>query len=149
VTDQSTFETTCSSGPAAGVTIAGVGGPVTTGADGSAQLSVGDPGEVTLTASRGSDIPSEALDTCIGEQLDSCPAARGITLVGSPEGDRIKGTSGDDDIRSRGGDDNLDLRQGGADQVNCGPGHDTVRLKRKLESSGLVIKRSCEKITRK
>ena len=157
VTDQNTFETTCDSTPAEGVSVASVDGEAgsrgldtaETGTDGQAELTIADPGEVTLTATRGDDIPAEALETCVGAEAGECSTVRGIDLVGSPEGDRVKGTAGDDDIRSRGGDDNLDLRQGGADRVNCGPGQDVVRLKRKRENSGLVIKGSCEKIKKR
>ncbi|MDX6583156.1 MAG: hypothetical protein QOI10_2340 [Solirubrobacterales bacterium] len=148
VTDQNTGETTCTSGPAAGASVSGGGLPVQTGADGTAQVSVADVSAATLAATRGTDIPSEALATCVGPEADSCPAERGITLVGSPQGDSIKGTAGDDSIRSRGGDDNVDLRKGGADQVNCGKGDDTVRIKRKFANDGLVIKGSCERVRR-
>ncbi len=130
VTDQDTFETTCTSGPAAGVTVGGGDAPAVTGADGTAQLVVGSPGDAQIGAGRGTDIPSEVLATCVGEQLDDCPAVRGKRLVGSPEGDRIKGTKGDDSIRSRGGDDRIDARQGGADTINCGKGRDKVKIKR-------------------
>ncbi len=149
VTDPNTFETSCASAPAAGAAVTGGDAAATTGADGTAQVSVAEVGEATLTATRGTDIPSEALETCVGPEADSCPAERGITLVGSPEGDRIKGTAGDDAIRSRGGDDNVDMRKGGADRVNCGKGDDTVRLKRKFANDGLVIKGSCERVRRR
>ena len=143
------FATTCSSGPAAGVTITGGDSPATTGPDGSAQIAVGAPtGEARIGASRAGDIASETLATCVGEALDDCPAKRGIRLVGSPQGDRIKGTKGADSIRSRGGDDKIDLRQGGADALNCGKGRDTVKIKR-LGSDALVIKGSCERIKRR
>jgi hypothetical protein len=156
VTDQDTFETTCASRPAPGVTVTADRGrgakgeeSATTADDGKAELTVAGVGEVTLTAERGSDIPAEGLDTCVGPEARSCPDERGIDLVGSPEGDRIDGTAGDDEIRSRGGDDNLDLREGGVDDVDCGPGDDVVRLKRKFASDGLEIDRSCEKIKKR
>jgi hypothetical protein len=148
-TDQNTFEVTCASAPAAGATITGGYSDVTTGEDGTAFVSVSDAGTATLAAERGTDIPSEALATCVAPQASSCPAERGINLVGSPQGDAIKGTAGDDSIRSRGGDDNVDLREGGVDQVNCGPGEDVVRLKRKFANDGIEIKRSCERIKRR
>lgn len=149
VTDPDTFVTSCTSGPAAGVTISGADAPATTGADGTAQLSVGSVGEATVAATRGTDIPSEALAVCVGPELNSCPSQRGVRIVGSPQADRIKGTSGDDSIRSRGGDDKIDLRKGGADQVNCGKGHDAVRIKRKFANDGVVIKGSCERVKTK
>lgn len=149
VTDQDTFVTTCSSGPAAGVMVSGTGAPATTGADGTAQLTAGAVGELTVAATRGTDIPSEALAVCVGPEANSCPAARGIRLVGSPQADRIKGTAGNDSIRSRGGDDRIDLRKGGADQLNCGKGRDLVRTKRKFANDGLVINGNCERVKRK
>jgi len=149
VTDQDTFATSCTSGPAAGVTIGGADAPVTTGADGTAQVSVGAVGEATLSATRAADIPAEQLPVCVGPQPGSCPAERGVDVVGSPQPDRIKGTAGNDSIRSRGGDDKIDLRKGGVDQVNCGKGRDTVRLKRKFANDGIVIKGSCERVRRR
>ena len=148
VTDPNTFETTCSSGPAAGVTVSGADAPATTGADGTAQLTVDAPGDAQLGATRGADIPAEVLDTCIGTQLEDCPKAHGERLVGSPQGDKIKGTKGDDQIRSRGGDDRIDARQGGADVINCGRGADKVKIKRKLADE-TTVKGSCEKVRRK
>ena len=105
-------------------------------------------GEATLTATRGTDIPSEALAVCVGPEANSCPAERGERIVGSPAADRIKGTAGNDDVRSRGGNDKVDLRKGGVDRVNCGKGRDTVRLKRKFANDGIVIKGSCERVRR-
>lgn len=148
VTDQDTFETTCTGGPAAGVTVSGADADATTGADGTATVVVDEVGVAQLAATRGADIPSEVLDTCVGPEANSCPKQRGKRIVGSPEGDKIKGTSGLDEIRSRGGDDTVDLRKGGADTVNCGAGRDVVLIKRATASDGLVIKGSCEKVRR-
>jgi hypothetical protein len=142
-----TFATTCSSAPAAGVAITGGDSAVVTGADGSAQIAVGAPGEAEIGATRAAAIPAEVLPTCIGELLENCPARRGLRLVGSPKGDRIKGTKGADSIRSRGGDDRINLRQGGADVVNCGKGSDKVKVKRR-GSDAPVIKSSCERVKR-
>lgn len=148
-TDQVTFETSCTSGPAAGVTVSGADAAATTGADGTAQVGVGAVGEATLSATRGTDIPSEALTVCVGPEAGSCPTERGVDVVGSPQADRIKGTAGNDSIRSRGGDDKVDLRKGGVDQVNCGKGRDVVRLKRKFANDGIVIKGSCERVRKR
>jgi Ca2+-binding RTX toxin-like protein len=148
VTDQTTFDTTCTSGPADGVTVTGGDKDVTTGADGTATVSVAGLGVAELAATRGTDIPSEVLDTCVGPESNSCPKQRGERIVGSPEDDKIKGTSGLDEIRSRGGDDTVDVRKGGADSVNCGAGKDTVLVKRATASDGLVIKGNCEKVKR-
>ena len=125
------FATECTSGPASGVTISGGDSAATTGADGSAQLAVAAPGEAQLTASRATDIPSETLATCVGDGARGCPATRGSRIVGSPQGDRSRAPPAIDSIRSRGGDDKVNVRQGGADTVNCGKGRDTVRVKRK------------------
>jgi hypothetical protein len=149
VTDQNTFETTCTSDPATDAIVTGGDDPETTGANGKADVTVDDVGEVTLGATRGSDIPAEALDTCVGPDADSCPDERGIDLVGSPQDDRIDGTDGDDEIRSRGGDDNIDLREGGADTVNCGQGDDKVRAQRKRDGADLTIQASCERVKRR
>ena len=149
ITDSNTFETTCSSGPAPGVIVSGGDVPVTTGADGTAQIAVAKAGEADIAATRGTDIPSETLPTCVADQLDGCPAARGRSIVGSPQPDHVKGTAGNDSIRTRGGNDKVDVRQGGADVVNCGKGRDTVRLKRKRANDGLVVKGSCERIKRR
>ena len=140
------FETECTSGPASGVTVSGADAPATTGADGTAQLSVGAPRDVELTATRGTDIPSETLATCVGAVLDDCPAARGISLVGSPQDDRISGTAGTDSIRSRGGDDRINARRGGADRINCGKGRDKVKLHK---GDGAKVKGNCEKVKRR
>jgi Ca2+-binding RTX toxin-like protein len=142
------FAITCTSGPATGVSVSGGDAVATTGPDGSAQITVGSPGEAALGAARGADIPSETLATCVAELIESCPAQRGISLVGSPRGDRVKGTAGSDSIRSRGGDDKLNLRQGGADSVNCGKGRDTVKIRR-ADADALVIKSSCERVQRR
>jgi hypothetical protein len=148
VTDQDTFETTCASAPAGGVTVSGADADATTGADGTATLVVDEVGVAQLAATRGGDIPAEVLDTCVGPESNSCPKQRGKRIVGSPEGDKIKGTSGLDEIRSRGGDDTVDVRKGGADTVNCGSGRDVVLIKRATAGDGLVIKGSCEKVRR-
>jgi hypothetical protein len=146
-TDPETFETTCTSGPAAGVTVGGGDAPAVTGGDGTAQVTVGAPRKAKLAATRGTDIPSEVLATCVGEQLEDCPAARGERLVGSPDADRIKGTKGDDAIRARGGDDRIDARRGGADRINCGKGRDKVKVKR--AAKGTKVKGNCEKVRKR
>ncbi len=148
VTDPDTFVTTCDTAPAAGVSVTGGDAPATTGADGTAQLTVASRSEAELGATRGADIPSEVLQTCVGATLDDCPKARGESLVGSPQPDKINGTKGDDQIRSRGGDDRIDARQGGADVINCGRGHDKVKIKRKL-AGDVVVKGSCERVKKK
>jgi hypothetical protein len=131
VTDPETFEVSCESAPAAGATVAGGGvAPVTTGEDGTAQVTAEANGRLKLTASRGTDIVSEALRVCIKDDLDRCPKRRGERIVGSSDGERIDGTKGPDVIRGRGGADRIDVRKGDDDRVDCGRGDDTVLTKR-------------------
>ena len=148
VTDPDTFVTTCDTGPAAGVTVAGADAPATTGADGTAQLTVGSRGEAEPAPPAAPTSPRRCSQTCVGATLDDCPKARGEDLVGSPQADKIQGTKGDDSIRSRGGDDRIDARQGGADVINCGRGTDKVKIKRKLAGE-VVVKGSCERVKKK
>jgi hypothetical protein len=143
VTDQQTFEVTCASKPAVGAQV----GDSTTGADGTAQLTAASPGTLKLGATRGADIPSEVLKVCVGEPLDDCPPARGKRIVGSPGGDRIKATAGPDAIRARGGDDRVDLRKGGTDRLDCGPGTDSALVKRSDDDDRIA--RDCERVRRR
>ena len=147
VTDQQTFEVSCGAEPAAGVRVSGGGQPATTGADGTAEIAADSPGTVKVAATRGTDIPSQVLAVCVGAQLDDCPAARGERVVGSPNGDRIKGTHGSDSIRARGGADRIDLRKGGADKLDCGPGKDSVLAAR--GDADDKIGRDCEWVRRR
>lgn len=142
------FATTCETSPAAGVSIAGGDAIGTTGADGTAQISVAAAGRAKIVATRGTDIPSETLPVCAAAAVEDCPPALGRRVVGSPQADRIKGTAGSDSIRSRGGDDKVDLREGGFDKVNCGTGKDTVRIKR-ADADSIEIRGSCERIKRR
>lgn len=142
------YATSCETAPAAGVGIGGGDAVATTGADGSAQISIGSEGRAKLVATRGADIPSETLATCVAAVLDDCPSALGKRVVGSPQPDAIKGTAGSDSIRSRGGDDRVDLRKGGFDKVNCGKGTDTVRIRRS-DADTIQIRGSCERIRRR
>jgi hypothetical protein len=146
VTDQQTFEVSCTSKPAAGVTVSGTT-VAETGADGTAELSAPAPGSFKLIATRGSDITSQVLKVCVGEQLDDCPPVRGERLVGSPNGDKVKGTRGSDSIRARGGADSVDLRKGGADILDCGSGRDKVLVKRSDDDDRIA--RNCERVIRR
>jgi Domain of unknown function (DUF4430)/RTX calcium-binding nonapeptide repeat (4 copies) len=145
VTDPQTFEVSCASKPAAGATISAASQVTQTGADGAAQLSAPAGGKINVAATRGTDIPSEVLPVCVGAQLADCPPARGEHLVGSPNGDKVKGTRGSDSIRARGGDDRIDLRAGGADRVDCGPGKDSVVG----AGDDDKIARDCERVRRR
>jgi hypothetical protein len=126
-TDPNTFEVTCASAPAEGVTVSGGSEPVTTGADGTATVIAADGKKMKLAASRADSIPAEVLSVCLDEDLSSCPAKRGERIVGRNKGDRIKGTKGADVIRARGGNDRIDVRSGGPDRIDCGSGKDRVR----------------------
>jgi hypothetical protein len=129
-TDPNTFEVSCQSAPAAGVTVAGGGIEATTGADGTAQLTADSSGRLKLAATREADIAAGALRVCVKEDLDLCPKRHGERIVGSADGERIKGTKGPDVIRGRGGADRIDVRRGEMDKVDCGPGDDRVLVKR-------------------
>jgi Ca2+-binding RTX toxin-like protein len=144
VTDPNTFAVNCSSGPAAGVTIAGAGGPAITDAAGHATLSAGGAGRLKLAATRAPEIPAKVLTVCVGKTLDDCPAARGKRIVGRADGDRIKGTAGPDKIQARGGADRIDLRKGAVDRVDCGSGRDTVLVRRGDHDD--KVGRNCERV---
>jgi hypothetical protein len=128
-TDQTTFEVTCASAPAAGVTVGGGEADAITGADGTATVTAGTGPRLKLAATRAADIPSKVLKLCVNEELGACPASFGERIFGRREGDRITGTKGADVIRAGGGRDRVDIRKGGLDRVDCGPGTDTVVVK--------------------
>ena len=71
-------------------------------------------------------IPSNLESVCVAAQLDSCPAERGMEIVGSQRRDSLKGGDGPDTIRARGGNDKVRVADGGTDTVNCGKGRDRV-----------------------
>jgi hypothetical protein len=103
-------------------------------------------GRTTLTATRGLDIPSNHVKTCVSDRPKDCPRAHGRRIFGSDKGDRIKGTKGWDRIVAGRGDDVLKIRNGGRDRVNCGPGEDTVKAKRGDRDD--KIAHNCEVIRR-
>ncbi len=138
------FTTTCTSGPAAGVSVDGAGAQSITGMDGRATLTA-TGGRMKLVATRGTDIPSAALAVCVAQSLSDCPPVRGERIVGTNRGERIKGTRGADRMLARGGRDLIDLRRGGPDKANCGAGRDTVLGKRRDDR----IARNCERIRRR
>ena len=75
VTDPDTFVTSCTSGPAAGVTISGADAPATTGADGTAQLSVGSVGEATVARPAAPTSRPRRSHVCVGPELELVPDA--------------------------------------------------------------------------
>ena len=147
VTDPNTFDVSCETQPAAGVSVGGAGPVSKTGADGSAVLAAPSSGSAELAATRGTDIPSEVLEVCVANRLERCPPRRGERVIGSPNGDRIRGTAGSDSIRARRGADEIDLRRGGADALDCGPGRDTVLVGRADRDDRIA--RDCERVRRR
>lgn len=146
-TDQTTFETTCGSGPAAGVKVRGGEKPLATGADGIATVTAKPAGSLRLIGTRSSDIPTKKLELCVDDDLDACPKAFGEHFVGSSSDDRLKGGKGSDKISAGKGDDKIDIRSGGLDKVNCGAGDDRVTVKRADDDDH--ISRNCERIRRR
>ena len=49
-----------------------------------------------------------------------------LACRGTPHSDRIVGSALPDEIYAGAGNDTIDVRGGGSDTVECGPGHDTV-----------------------
>jgi len=111
-----------------GTVVTGGAAPVST-AGGAASVPV-VAGKTSLRAvgpgSAPSEIPSQQLSLCVADRLKDCPRSRGRRIVGSNDGDSLKGTPGPDRIRSRGGPDKVRVSGGGADFVNCGKGKDVV-----------------------
>jgi len=147
VTDPETFEVSCTTSPAEGATVSGVGGDAVTGADGTVELVAATPSKRRVLATRGEDIPSERLEVCFRERLSECAPVRGERVLGTSERDRVKGGRGDDEIHMRGGRDRIDLRKGGRDEVDCGAGRDTVIHKRSDRDDR--IGGDCERIRRR
>ena len=150
-TDPNTFVVTCSSAPAAGVTVAETARSVTTDADGHATFTAGEvppdtTGFLRLAATRSPDIPTKPLIVCVGAPITDCPPARGERIIGRADGDRIKGTAGSDKMRARGGADRIDIRKGAFDRVDCGSGRDTVLVRRGDDDD--KVGRNCERIRR-
>jgi Tol biopolymer transport system component len=70
------------------------------------------------------------------------PLAPGCRF-GTGEGDRIHGSARSDRIYALEGNDTVDVRGGGLDFVDCGPGRDTVSADR-----GDIVARDCEQVRR-
>ena len=112
-----------------GATIEGGDSPAVT-TDGVAQVPVSS-GQVDLRATLGTDIASNVADVCVSGTPGDCPASddpHGATIYGRDRADRFPGTPGWDRIKAGAGDDRVDLTDGGVDHVNCGGGHDRVRI---------------------
>jgi hypothetical protein len=70
--------------PVAGATVSGGGATATTGADGSAQVTLGTHGPTTLRATHGGDIRSAAEPVCVTDGADgSCGTTAASTTVAS------------------------------------------------------------------
>jgi|GEM_PF-501401 hypothetical protein len=131
--------------PADGATITGAESVVPLGG-GRYQVTVAR-GFSTLQAERGLNVRSEPVEVCSRPKAAKCPKAHGRTIYGSDKGDRLRGTRGWDVIASGKGNDRIDIRKGGRDRVNCGPGKDVVVVKRGDRDDR--IGRSCERVIRK
>jgi hypothetical protein len=114
--------------PAAGAQVNFPGGSAIVGDDGRAEVKVSKAGQAKLSATRGIDIPSGAVEVCIGKKLSDCSAKRGKRIFGTPKADELKGTGGPDVISAGKGKDEIDVRRGGEDKVKCGKGRDSVRI---------------------
>jgi len=139
------------------VEVRGAAAPVAPGPDGSAELTVAEPGTARLRAVQSEpvdgafgpelDIPSERVEVCARHNPKRCPGARGTLIRGSKRADRIRATRGDDVIRTGRGRDVVDLRPGGRNRVVCGPGRDRVIVNR--GERGRQTLRGCERIVRR
>jgi hypothetical protein len=136
--------------PATGAVVEGGSAPATVDGSGGANVSFSQPGVPVLRATRGGNIPSQALGVCVADPLTQCPSTRGREILGTDGPDNIVGTLGVDQVRPRAGNDNIksraggDLivsRGGGADKVKCGGGKDVVEADKKDR-----IGKSCEKV---
>ncbi len=136
--------------PATGAVVEGGVAPAAVDASGGATVAFSQPGVAVLRATRGSDIPSQALGVCVATVLTQCPEVRGREILGTDGPDNIVGTLGVDQVRPRAGNDNIKSRAGGdlivsrgagADKVKCGGGKDVVEAD-KTDRIG----KSCEKV---
>jgi hypothetical protein len=131
-----------STNPATGATIEGAEQVVELGS-GNYEVTVAK-GNSTLFASRGLDIRSNQVKTCVKPNPDRCPDAHGRKIVGSTGRDRIRGSAGWDRITSGRGRDRISLRDGGRDRVSCGGGRDTVVIDAGDDDDR--IRRNCERV---
>jgi hypothetical protein len=111
--------------PAAGATVSGGGSPVTTDAQGRANVALGS-GVATLQATRGADIPSNEVSICVAESARDCAPQQEI--AGTRRPDRIKGTELADKIKAKDRNDRVRARGGAPDRINCGTGKRDVAV---------------------
>lgn len=135
----------CSRQPVEGAKVSGGEKPAAqTGADGRA--TVPGSGVRKLKAKLSGSLPARPAVVCFKAKVSKCPrVARKI--VGRNVGDNFSALKGNDDVFSHGGGDRIDLRSGGSDHVNCGPGKDVVIVAR--DDHNDKISRSCERVIRK
>ncbi len=135
----------CTSRPAEGAIVSGGDAPAPTNVNGSATVSLANPGDYTLRAARAGDLDSNLQDVCVSATAGECPSditPRGRTIVGRKVADEFTATPGWDVVRSKGGDDRINLGTG-TDRVNCGGGRDRIRIDL---GDGDRIARNCEKV---
>jgi hypothetical protein len=125
-----------------GTVVSGGDAEVTT-TDGVATVTASQPGEISLRAAHGDEIPSNVQEVCINSDLSQCPANRGELIIGTNARDQLPGTVGPDVIKGRNGRDRINTRGGGRDKVNCGKGRDRAKVGRK------DVARRCERVKRK
>ena len=110
------------------------------------QITVADAGDAELAATRGTDIPSEVLDTCVGPQLELVPEAARRAHRRQPERRQDQGHLGRRrDPLARRRRHGSTLRKGGADTRQLRPRARTSSWSSaRPPSDGLVIKGNCE-----
>ncbi len=112
--------------------------PATTDAQGNATIPVGSS-DVSVRATLGADIPSNAAEVCVADSARDCSPQQ--LVEGTGKRDKIKGTALADRIKSRNADDLVKARGGGPDTINCGKGKHDVAV---VDSSDTT--RACEKV---
>jgi len=113
--------------PAAGAQVVYGQQKVTTDAQGVAEVTSGSD-SFRVRAVRGKDVASASTSVCVAKRLADCPAVPAVTINGTPDNDRVRGSGKPERINTYGGRDRVDVRGGGRDMVRCGPGIDRARI---------------------
>ncbi|CAN5482326.1 hypothetical protein BH10ACT11_BH10ACT11_16860 [soil metagenome] len=142
--DSGIGEYVCSKDPVLGAEVTGGTETVETDGDGMAMVEGSDVAK--LKASLDGSLPARPSTVCFKANVSQCPR-QATKIVGRDVGDDFRAQKGADDVFSHGGADRIDLRSGGSDHVNCGPGKDTVIVAKKDRND--KIARSCEKVIRR
>jgi hypothetical protein len=124
--------------PAAGATVSGGDAPATTDTQGRATVPVG-PDDVTLRATRGTDIPSAEASVCVADSANQCSPQH--LIGGTDKPDRIKGTQVADKVKARARNDRVKAAGAGPDRVNCGAGRRDVAIVGAEDTA-----KACEKV---